>query len=92
MLGFERNLTHLDGRTITLKREGVTQPGFVQTIKGEGMPIYREGTFGDLFVEYTVVLPTELSPELRRSEWLNVSHCTLWRIIANLLTLLFCAI
>jgi len=27
LLGFERNLTHLDGRTLTLERKGVTQPG-----------------------------------------------------------------
>ena len=27
LLGFERNLTHLDGHVVTLRREGVTQPG-----------------------------------------------------------------
>lgn len=27
LLGFERNLTHLDGHVVTLHREGVTQPG-----------------------------------------------------------------
>ena len=69
LLGFERNLTHLDGHVVTLKRQGVTQPGFVQVIKGEGMPVFRENRFGDLFVEYTVVLPTEISSELRSSEY-----------------------
>ncbi|KAI5122286.1 hypothetical protein M0805_002366 [Coniferiporia weirii] len=66
LLGFERNLTHLDGHVVTLKREAVTQPGFVQIIKNEGMPIFQEGTFGDLFVEYNVVLPTDISSELRK--------------------------
>ncbi|EJD06571.1 DnaJ-domain-containing protein [Fomitiporia mediterranea MF3/22] len=66
LLGFERNLTHLDGHIVTLKRQGVTQPGFVQTIKGEGMPVFQENKFGDLFVEYTVVLPTEISADLRK--------------------------
>lgn len=27
LLGFERNLTHLDGHVVSLKRESVTQPG-----------------------------------------------------------------
>ncbi|KAF7794817.1 hypothetical protein EIP86_005959 [Pleurotus ostreatoroseus] len=66
LLGFERNITHLDGHTVTLKRASVTQPGFVQTIKGEGLPIFGESSFGDLYVEYNVVLPTQLSPKIRQ--------------------------
>ncbi|KAF9003927.1 DnaJ-domain-containing protein [Cyathus striatus] len=66
LLGFERNLTHLDGHTVTLTRNGVTQPGFVQTIKGEGMPIHGHSTHGDLFVEYNVVLPMDITPQMRR--------------------------
>lgn len=68
LLGFERNLTHLDGHTVTLKREGVTQPGFVQTITGEGMPVFQGNMYGDLYVEYTVVLPTEINAGLRKRE------------------------
>ncbi|KAI0049744.1 DnaJ-domain-containing protein [Auriscalpium vulgare] len=66
LLGFERNLTHLDGHTVQLVRKGVTQPGFVQTIKAEGMPHFQRSEYGDLFVEYNVVLPTELSTDTRR--------------------------
>ncbi|KAF6754486.1 hypothetical protein DFP72DRAFT_899219 [Ephemerocybe angulata] len=67
LLGFERNLTHLDGRTVPLVRKGVTQPGYVQVIKGEGMPLFnRHEQHGDLFVEYNVVLPTEVTPLMRR--------------------------
>jgi DnaJ-related protein SCJ1 len=85
LLGFERNLTHLDGHIVTLKRKGVTQPGiwiimlnwprrpdmvlgYVQTIKGEGMPVFEHSTHGDLFVEYNVVLPTALSKDAKQSE------------------------
>jgi len=68
LLGFTRNLTHLDGRVVSLVRKGVTQPGFVQAIKGEGMPLFERPTsHGDLFVEYNVVLPTKLSKETRQS-------------------------
>ncbi|KAF7312295.1 Chaperone protein DnaJ [Mycena indigotica] len=66
LLGFDRNLTHLDGHVVRLQRKGVTQPGFVQTIEGEGMPHFEKPTFGDLYVEYNVVLPTEISPPIRR--------------------------
>lgn len=73
LLGFERNLTHLDGHTVTLRREGVTQPGFVQTIPGEGMPVFQDNAFGDLFVEYIVVLPTEINAGLRKRKFLAFS-------------------
>lgn len=33
LLGFERNLTHLDGHVVPLKRHGVTQPGRVSTLR-----------------------------------------------------------
>ena len=90
LLGFRRNLTHLDGRVVELRRGGVTQPGgsrhgsvmrcaadgrvsffvpgYVQTIKDEGMPIFEGTGYGDLYVEYSVVLPAQLSPGLRKSK------------------------
>jgi DnaJ-related protein SCJ1 len=37
LLGFERNLTTLDGRVIPLARGGTTQPGEVEVIEGEGV-------------------------------------------------------
>jgi len=32
------------------------------------MPIFGSDFYGDLYVEYKVVLPLELSPKMRRSE------------------------
>jgi len=68
LLGFERNVTHLDGHIVTIKRTAVTQPGYVQTLEGEGLPIFEGQGRGDLFVEYNVVFPAKLAPELRKSE------------------------
>jgi DnaJ-related protein SCJ1 len=49
--------------------------GFVQTIEGEGMPLFENPNLhGDLFVEYNVVLPVELSPHTRRSKSLLYVH------------------
>lgn len=65
LLGFERNITHLDGHQVTLRRTGVTQPGHVMTVKGEGMPVFEGRGHGDLFVEFNVVLPSKLSDDMR---------------------------
>ncbi|KAJ8592194.1 DnaJ-domain-containing protein [Rhizopogon salebrosus TDB-379] len=66
LLGFQRNITHLDGHLVQIDHNGVTQPGYVQTVEGEGMPLYGTDNFGDLFVEYNVVLPVELNSDIRQ--------------------------
>ncbi|KAF3939382.1 hypothetical protein ABW19_dt0208599 [Dactylella cylindrospora] len=65
---WSRNLTHLDGHEVKLgrKKGQVVQPGHVDTIKGEGMPIWQEDGFGDLLVEYTVVLPDQMQSGMRK--------------------------
>ncbi len=79
MGGWSRNLTHLDGHIVKLgrKRGEVIQPGSVQVVKDEGMPIWSrddEGTkgkekFGDLIVTYTVVLPDQMDKKMEREFW-----------------------
>ncbi len=71
-----RNLTHLDGHIVRLSRKAgeVVQPGAVETVPGEGMPkwhedgdsVYHKTEFGNLYVEYTVVLPDLMDNELRK--------------------------
>ncbi|GAA5853728.1 hypothetical protein JCM3766R1_002876 [Sporobolomyces carnicolor] len=66
LLGFKHTVKGLDGHDIVLSRVGVTtQPGFVDVVPGEGMPIYHLSGHGDLFVEYQVVFPPTLSDQLR---------------------------
>lgn len=60
LLGFEKKLTHLDDRKLTIKRKEVTQPGYTQVMKEEGMPRISGGR-GDLYVTFQVVLPENLS-------------------------------
>lgn len=79
LLGFERELTHLDGKKVEIIRDDVTQPGYVMKISGEGMPIHQKsGEFGDLFVKINVEVPKELNEKqkliaerlfARRSNW-----------------------
>jgi DnaJ-related protein SCJ1 len=68
LLGFDLEIKHLDGRAVKLTRgQEVTPFGFVQTLKGQGMPIKgSRGDFGDMFVEYKVAFPEKLSKDQRR--------------------------
>ncbi|KAI9096158.1 hypothetical protein DFS34DRAFT_155724 [Phlyctochytrium arcticum] len=62
LLGFTKKIRHLDGEFISVSRDGVTQPGFVQAIKNQGMPTHEfPSERGVLYVEYGVILPQSLS-------------------------------
>lgn len=59
-----------------------TCSGYVQTIKGEGLPIFERPTdHGDLYVEYNVVLPTEISPETKKREFLHIFDAVIVLIV-----------
>lgn len=72
MGGWSRNLTHLDGHTVRLARPRghVVQPQHVEVVAGEGMPIWNpdadELAFGDLLVEYVVVLPDQMDKAMEK--------------------------
>ncbi|KAF4547438.1 DnaJ C terminal domain-containing protein 3 [Elsinoe fawcettii] len=71
---WSRNLTHMDGHVVKLskKRGEITQPGTVQTVEGEGMPIYQHENgpeFGNLLVEYTVILPDQMEKGMEKDFW-----------------------
>ena len=65
LLGFSREITHLDGHVVKIDREGkTTKPGLLERFKGEGMPVFEHyGDFGDLMVTYIVDMPQVLSDE-----------------------------
>lgn len=72
-----RNVTHLDGHVVQLsrKRGEVVQPLAVEKVRGQGMPIYHDGhlheqhegeEYGDLLVEYTVILPDQMESGMEK--------------------------
>jgi DnaJ-related protein SCJ1 len=73
-----RNVTHLDGHVVQLsrKRGEVVQPNQVETVRGQGMPTWQDGhvhehdhdaeEFGNLFVEYVVVLPDQMESGMQK--------------------------
>ncbi|KAF2198492.1 DnaJ-domain-containing protein [Delitschia confertaspora ATCC 74209] len=73
-----RNLTHLDGHIVQLsrKRGEVIQPGTVEVVKGEGMPVWHQQLpdgvdeeWGNLNVEYVVVLPDQMEKGMEKEFW-----------------------
>ena len=80
MGGWERELVHLDGHVVKLGRGRgeVVQPGQVEVLVGEGMPVWLveqeeeragEEEFGRLVVEYTVVLPDRAEKSMEKEFW-----------------------
>jgi curved DNA-binding protein len=61
VLGGETTIDTLDGK-VKLKIKPETQNGTKVKLKGKGFPVYKkEGEFGDLFVTFSIKIPTNLS-------------------------------
>lgn len=65
LVGFERELKHLDGHIVNIdRRDKVTKPGLMERFKDEGMPVFEQySETGDLLVTYIVEMPDKLSEE-----------------------------
>ncbi len=64
LLGFKKEITHLDGHKVLIEKKKITRPGEVEKIKGEGMPVYEyPSDYGDLIVTYEVEFPKVLDTE-----------------------------
>lgn len=58
LIGFSKNLRHMDDRDAVVAHVGVTQPGEVRGVKGEGMPFHNvPSERGVLHVKFDVVMP-----------------------------------
>jgi curved DNA-binding protein len=63
LLGGDIFVNTFDGK-VKLKVAPETQPGTIVKLKGKGFPVYKkDGEFGDLYITYSVKLPTGLSEE-----------------------------
>jgi curved DNA-binding protein len=63
VLGGEVMVDTLDTK-IKLKVNPGTQNGTKSRLKGKGFPVYKkEGSFGDLFVTYNILIPENLTPQ-----------------------------
>ncbi|MBP6760081.1 MAG: J domain-containing protein [Flavobacterium sp.] len=61
VLGGEITVDTFDGK-VKLKVLPGTQNGTKAKLKGKGFPVYKkEGVYGDLYISYQIVIPTDLS-------------------------------
>eukprot|EP00992_Anisonema_acinus_P015331 TRINITY_DN9709_c0_g1_i1.p1 TRINITY_DN9709_c0_g1~~TRINITY_DN9709_c0_g1_i1.p1 ORF type:complete len:341 (+),score=96.69 TRINITY_DN9709_c0_g1_i1:50-1072(+) len=62
LVGFSKEITHLDGHIVEVKRSDVTQHGHKMSIKGEGMPRHNvPSEKGNLIITFEVKFPTTVS-------------------------------
>lgn len=67
LLGIDTVFKHLDGHEVPVKRDGVTPPGYVLKIDGEGMPHHNfPSEHGALFIEFVVDFPPTLTEEQKQ--------------------------
>lgn len=68
LLGWERSITHLDGRQITFGHDGVTTPLAIMKIEGEGMPHKGDpSSRGHMVVKCIVKMPEDGRKFLREN-------------------------
>jgi DnaJ family protein B protein 11 len=70
LVGFEKTVRHLDGHDVILKKDGITRPGEVMVVQGEGMPVYEGsgGAAGQLVVTVMVRFPESSLGKKEQSE------------------------
>jgi DnaJ family protein A protein 2 len=57
-------IKHLDDRELLIATDDIVQPGEKRKVPKQGMPIlHKPEKFGDLYIEISVVLPTQLSKD-----------------------------
>lgn len=66
ILGGDITIDTLDGK-VKLKVKPETQNGSKIRLKGKGFPVYKkEGQFGDLFITYSIKIPTNLTEKQKQ--------------------------
>lgn len=62
LLGYRKQIRHLDDRRVTLSTGGVTKPFEVRQVAGEGMPVHNyPSQHGDLHVHHEIAFPKSLT-------------------------------
>ena len=62
LVGYSKEIVHLDGHIVRIEHNGPTQPGSTRRIPGEGMPDKVDYTvYGDLIVTFEVEIPRTLT-------------------------------
>ncbi|MCO5599443.1 hypothetical protein L7F22_053547 [Adiantum nelumboides] len=61
LVGFDKDIPHLDDHKVSIGTKGVSKPKSVKKFRGEGMPAFESIKKGDLIVTFEVAFPESLS-------------------------------
>lgn len=67
LLGFNKTIQTIDGRTLPISRIQPIQPTETSTYPGQGMPIKNSGSRGDMIVKYKIDYPISLTNEQKQA-------------------------
>lgn len=65
LVGFQKDIKHLDGHKVAVGNTKITKPKEVRKFAGEGMPVYESNKKGDLSVMFEVAFPSSLTESQR---------------------------
>ena len=65
-LGGEIDVHTIDDKTLSVKVPAGTQVGEKLRIRGKGMPGRRAGTFGDMYIDVAIKIPTKLTDKQKK--------------------------
>jgi DnaJ-class molecular chaperone len=66
LLGFRHTIVHLDGHEVVLSSEGISFPGQVLRLRGEGMPVHGvPSEYGSLYVTLDIEMPKAITAQER---------------------------
>lgn len=65
-LGGEIEIETIDGKKLSVKIPSGTQVGEKLRVRGHGMPTGRASSFGDLYIEIGIVVPTKLTEKQKK--------------------------
>lgn len=65
-LGGEVDVQTIDDKTLSVKVPAGTQVGEKLRVRGHGMPGRRAGSFGDLYIDVAIKIPTKLSEKQKK--------------------------
>ncbi len=78
LLGFNKQIKHLDDHMVEINRKNTVQPGDIIKVRGEGMPIHQSSEKGDLFVKIKVLFPDELTEKQKEIAKLLFDKRSYW--------------
>jgi DnaJ-class molecular chaperone len=61
LIGFIKEITHLDSRVITINSESIIKPNTIKCINDEGLFNNIDNKYGDLYIKFKIIYPNSLN-------------------------------